>query len=782
MARLSSALLAAVLAAVAFAAAPAVAAGASLTASVSSFRNNDPVTVTVNNPNPGGNDVVALYFAGASPDVVKPLKYKWTSTIAGYSSSGSGTLQFNLLNQRQDVQFYLLGGVNATTGFASNLTLAKTAVITNAAPNAPEQGHLALTKNASEMLVQWTTKNASMPVAMWGTSADNLSNTVAAMSKTYNQSDMCGAPAATDGWVDPGMLHVAKLTGLQPSTRYYYQYGQQGGMMSEVYNFVTAAPVGPETTIKWIALADLGHTEIDGSDEYDYDPSGDTLNLIPDGTEEMVVRTVGELIIDNAYQQAGSRKTTDAVYREIEEANASGSNFTLFLLNGDVSYARGMQTQWDVFMDQMQPIGTHVPWMLTNGNHERDFANSGDRFNNATYNGSYDSGGECGVVYLNRFQMPQAPGPQLVRGGYLTRDGASGPYKGPDIVPEWYSYDHGPIHFLVYSTELDFSPGSPQYKFMEADLAAVNRTNTPWVVLNGHRPIYTTNTGGSSPYGVINVARDLRKAIEPLLFQYQVDLTLHGHDHIYERTAPVYKETILGTDANGTSNAPVHVVIGNAGYELSWFYNPFAPGYWRAIALDHGYMRCETSAVKLLCQMISSFTGKLLDEVILTKPAGWQPDLAAKMAFMANFSSNYTPATTLETLGLVSGPYGGIVTPMLADLTADTPLLQQIIEENDLMNKTIDHAIENPDTVVDDCEVLKPAIEIIENQVIQNPETPQASVNLAVSGILPQYKAVCAAAEAYKTSDGIVRPYGRTARYPTPLSEAFTETIPRPQG
>lgn len=31
--------------------------------------------------------------------------------------------RFNLLNQRQDVQFYLLGGVNATTGFASNLTL-----------------------------------------------------------------------------------------------------------------------------------------------------------------------------------------------------------------------------------------------------------------------------------------------------------------------------------------------------------------------------------------------------------------------------------------------------------------------------------------------------------------------------------------------------------------------------------------------------------------------------------------------------------------------------------
>ena len=31
-------------------------------------------------------------------------------------------------------------------------------------------------------------------------------------------------------------------------------------------------------------------------------------------------------------------------------------------------------------------------------------------------------------------------------------------------------------------------------------MKAVNRTKTPWLVLNGHRPIYTTNTGGASPY------------------------------------------------------------------------------------------------------------------------------------------------------------------------------------------------------------------------------------------------------------------------------------------
>lgn len=63
---------------------------------------------------------------------------------------------------------------------------------------------------------------------------------------------------------------------------------------------------------------------------------------------------------------------------------------------------------------------------------------------------------------------------------------------------------------------------------MEADLAAVNRTNTPWVILNGHRPIYTTSSGGSPPYGVVPVALDLQEALEPLLYKYSVDLTWHG--------------------------------------------------------------------------------------------------------------------------------------------------------------------------------------------------------------------------------------------------------------
>jgi len=48
---------------------------------------------------------------------------------------------------------------------------------------------------------------------------------------------------------------------------------------------------------------------------------------------------------------------------------------------------------------------------------------------------------------------------------------------------------------------------------------------------------------------------------------------------------------------------------------------------------------------------------------------------------------------------------GAILTPLLANMSANSLLLQNIIDQNNLMGLDIDHAIEMPDTVVDDCEV-----------------------------------------------------------------------------
>ena len=47
----------------------------------------------------------------------------------------------------------------------------------------------------------------------------------------------------------------------------------QDGMFSNVSSFLTAPSAGPDSTVSIIAVADLGHTELDNSHEYDYDVS-----------------------------------------------------------------------------------------------------------------------------------------------------------------------------------------------------------------------------------------------------------------------------------------------------------------------------------------------------------------------------------------------------------------------------------------------------------------------------------------------------------------------------
>ena len=53
-----------------------------------------------------------------------------------------------------------------------------------------------------------------------------------------------------------------------------------------------------------------------------------------------------------------------------------------------------------------------------------------------------------------------------------------------------HSYDYGMVHFIMMSTEHDFSPNSRQYNWLENDLKNVDRKKTPWVVIGGHRSMY----------------------------------------------------------------------------------------------------------------------------------------------------------------------------------------------------------------------------------------------------------------------------------------------------
>lgn len=56
------------------------------------------------------------------------------------------------------------------------------------------------------------------------------------------------------------------------------------------------------------------------------------------------------------------------------------------------------------------------------------------------------------------------------------------PGEDPSTRNLWYSFNQGPIHFILMSSEHDFTQGSAQYKWILNDLAAVDKEVTPWIV------------------------------------------------------------------------------------------------------------------------------------------------------------------------------------------------------------------------------------------------------------------------------------------------------------
>ncbi|KAK9918496.1 hypothetical protein WJX75_004496 [Coccomyxa subellipsoidea] len=705
--------------------------GVQISTNITSFVDGDKVEVSWSGvQRPTNADAVALYFAGDSPDERSPLKFKWAfASSKSYLQTGAGSHTFRLLNQRKDVAFMLFYNVSRTTQFRTGNLLASSAPIRLSNPNDPQHVHLALGVTEGTMIAQWTTRDAGRPVVRWGRESGKLAQENRGSFSTYTRLQMCGAPANSTGWVDPGWLNYAALTGLQPGTRYYYTVGDPAWGFSREFSFVSAPRVGRDASVRFLAVADLGHAETDGSAEIDHDQAKDMLNYTPVDTLQYVFELFYNFLVDSEAQQGVSLYTLQGLLD-------SAANVSLLLLNGDVSYARGQLTQWDVFMHQMEPLASQMPWMLTEGNHERDWPYSGDRFLNL----ATDSGGECGVPFWQRFFMP------------------TGPIKWVDAQsqrrsPEWFSFKHGPLHFLHISTEVDFAPGSPQFEFILQDLASVDRGVTPWVVVNMHRPIYTSSSAGVGPTSVIRVAEDLRAALEPIFMLYQVDLSLAGHDHKYERTCPVYKKTCLQHDANGTSSGPTHVVIGNAGYKLSWAANPRPPPYWATVAIEHGFLRCDVNATVLYCEEVSSMSGKVLDSFALRKPTDWEADYVVRNLFEQYFISNYTTFDFLEDTGIPSEGYATVYEPIFKALERDTRLLQLYVLNNN--SAALKNSVNGADTVQDAWGAIQPIYNIT-MAIAQQKNSSVYTRFYADKAVLPIFDNVRAAAAAYPVRSGVV--------------------------
>ncbi|KAK4773314.1 hypothetical protein SAY87_028333 [Trapa incisa] len=353
------------------------------------------------------------------------------------------------------------------------------------------------------MTVTWTSGydiKEAVPFVLWGFKG-RVQKKSPAGTLTFKRNSMCGSPARTVGWKDPGFIHTSFLKDLWPNSQYTYQMGHllSNGtyVWSKSYSFKSSPYPGQDSLQRVIIFGDMGKAERDGSNEY-------------------------------SNYQPGSLNTTDRLIEDL-------SNIDIVLHIGDISYANGYISQWDQFTAQVEPIASKVPYMLGSGNHERDWPDTGSFYENM------DSGGECAVIAETMFYVP-----------------------AENRAKYWYSTDYGLFRFCIADSEHDWREGTEQYRFIENCFASVNRHKQPWLIFLSHRVLgYSSNEWygleGSfeEPMG--------RESLQKLWQKYRVDMAFYGHVHNYERTCPIYQNQCVNSEKShysGTVSGTIHVVAG----------------------------------------------------------------------------------------------------------------------------------------------------------------------------------------------------------------------------
>lgn len=79
---------------------------------------------------------------------------------------------------------------------------------------------------------------------------------------------------------------------------------------------------------------------------------------------------------------------------------------------------------------------------------------------------------------------------------------------------------------MSVSSEDDYSVGSPQWLWANATLAAVNRSETPWLIFVLHRPVLCSDTSEETSH---IPGAPLSAAFEPIFMRWGVDLVIQGH-------------------------------------------------------------------------------------------------------------------------------------------------------------------------------------------------------------------------------------------------------------
>ena len=175
----------------------------------------------------------------------------------------------------------------------------------------------------------------------------------------------------------------------------------------------------------------------------------------------------------------------------------------LALIVGDLSYADCAQSRWDAWGRLVQPLASQVPVLTIAGNHEVE-GGCGSTMRRV---GEEDIGAAF-QAYVSRFRMPSSD-------------------TAGSAAPLYYSFSTGGVHIIMLASYRPLAAGSPQLKWLQAELAAVNRSLTPWLVAALHAPFYNSNDAHQGEH-----EPEVWRAVgEPLFHSAGVDFVFAGHVH-----------------------------------------------------------------------------------------------------------------------------------------------------------------------------------------------------------------------------------------------------------
>lgn len=409
----------------------------------------------------------------------------------------------------------------------------------------PLQQRLAIV-NSTSMAVSWNTYRplAEDAVVHYGLDPMNLDRIATSEQTTFETSRT---------W-----SHHAVLTGLQPKTEYHYRVAYTNCFACNTlptYTFTTPREAGDDSAYSVAIVADMGLMGPDGLSDTAGEGASGALGSNETNTIQSLVQSL------DAYEHI--IHIGDLAYADYFLKESVSGYFGLSAADVKPTRERVVDKYEElneIFYDQIQPISAQKAYMVAVGNHESNCDNGGvkDKANNITYTADYCLPGQTNfTAYNEHWRMPG---------------------KAGDTRNFWYSYDDGMVHYVVLNFETDFGEGiygpdevggtgkqmsgprgkvNEQIDWLKADLAAVDRSKTPWVLAFGHRPWYV---------GIDDArCKPCQQAFEQILYDGNVDVVLTGHDHVYSRSWPVYNFT---NDPNGYDNprAPVYITNGLGGH------------------------------------------------------------------------------------------------------------------------------------------------------------------------------------------------------------------------